>query len=169
VAVPGREHGGAAGDHGRGARGGTGNTLLLQGDRNAFNFDISDMDWADIMDDSVKVGPYNDRKDRSFSALHFTGQGARLYILGEDPSSLPSARTRLHRLYWLETGLQVQALRCGTMDYCMCIVCVLYYSIQYTVYSMIQYTSFPSGGRHPAAPMASFCICIFLMSHACTF
>jgi len=59
-------------------------------DRNIFNFDVRSIDWKQYLDNYVS--------------------GTRQFILKEDPSSLPVARTRLIRLYWLRQAVRLASL-----------------------------------------------------------
>jgi hypothetical protein len=62
---------------------------LAQDDRKIFNFDISDLNWGEFLDDWTK--------------------GTRQFVFKEPLSSLPEARRRQERLYWLEAGITVGA------------------------------------------------------------
>jgi hypothetical protein len=61
----------------------------VQDDRKTFNFDIADLNWGEFMDDWTK--------------------GTRQFVFKEPLSSLPEARRRHHRLYWMEAGITVGA------------------------------------------------------------
>jgi len=70
------------------------NNELSDADKEIFNFDLSNLKWADFIDDYVK--------------------GTREFIFKEDPSSMEVSKQRMDRLYWVEKFCQMLLLLFST-------------------------------------------------------